>query len=293
MSKPSSSSDIEALKHVPVSNMRRLQIKYREELAEFFGTFTLIVFGVAVVAQTVLSGGNAGSPLGIHIGWGMAVTMGIYASGGISGAHLNPAVTIALAVHSGFKWSKVPSFILAQFLGAFAAALIVYLNYMSAFTAFDGGNRTVPDLGLSAADAKIATAGIFSTYPQAYMTTAGAFFSEFFGTCMLMMGILAIGESRNSAAPKTYGPVAVGLLVLTIGVSLGVQTGYAINPARDFGPRCAAALIGYGSKVFTAFNAYFWIPIVAPVAGAVVGGYVFKALTHWDAEEAELVNGQQ
>ena len=115
----------------------------REAAAEFFGTFLLIAFGVGVVAQTVLSQNANGSYLGINIGWGLAVTLGIYASAGVSGAHLNPAVTVALALRRGFPWAKVGPFVIAQVAGAFAASALVYLTYREAFTAFDGGVRLV------------------------------------------------------------------------------------------------------------------------------------------------------
>ncbi|KAI9168371.1 glycerol channel [Blastocladiella emersonii ATCC 22665] len=273
-----------------ISGLRRLQIQYREELSEFFGTLIMLLFGLGVVAQTVLSKGAAGDSLSIHISWCLAVVFGIYCSAP-SGAHLNPSVTIGLAVHGGFAWSKVPRYILAQMLGGVVAGLLVYINYISAFNAYDGGVRTVPQRG-DAAAAKIATAGVFATYPADYLNIPGMFFSEFFATMLLFIGILAIGEAKNANAPKSYGPIAVGLLVLVIGCTFGVQTGYAMNPARDFGPRLATFIVGYGSAVFTAYDGYFWVPIVAPVLGAVFGGYVFKLFLHWDEDEAKLVKGE-
>src|ERR671911_2259989 len=134
----------------------------REAAAEFFGTFILIAFGVGVVAQTVLSRGANGSFLAINIGWGLAVMLGVYAAGGVSGAHLNPAVTLALAVTRGFPWAKVPAYVVAQIAGAFAAAALVYVTYAEAFTAFDGGVRQI--------SGPQATAGIFATYPQPFLS---------------------------------------------------------------------------------------------------------------------------
>ncbi|KND04976.1 MIP family channel protein [Spizellomyces punctatus DAOM BR117] len=245
--------------------------QFREELAELLGTFILIIFGNGVVAQVVLHNNKNGEYLSINIGWGLGVLFGIYASGGISGAHLNPAVTISNAIHKGFPWRKVPGYVIAQILGAFLAAAVIFGNYHAALDAFDGGDRQT--LGPKA------TAGIFSTYPQPYLSTVAAFFSEFLGTAILMIGIYACSEAGNSAAPDGYGPIAVSLLVMAIGMALGSETGYAINPARDLGPRTLTAIAGWGSEPFTAYNHYFWIPIVGPIVGGVFGGYVFRALS--------------
>jgi|SRR4051812_8807402 len=239
----------------------------REMLAEFLGTFVLLVFGLGVVAQTVLSRQAAGSMLSINICWGIAVMMGCYVSAGVTGAHLNPAVTIALAVHRRFPWSKVASYIAAQFIAALAASFIIFTAYYDSLAAFDGGVRHVTG--------ELATAGIWATYPQPFTSTAIGFVNEALGTAMLMGVILGITDTRNSPAPQGLTPVIVGLLVMAIGASLGFNTGYAINPARDFGPRVFTALAGWGSGVFTAANAWWWVPIVAPCVGAVAGGWVY------------------
>jgi len=239
----------------------------REMLAEFLGTFVLLVFGLGVVAQTVLSRQAAGSMLSINICWGIAVMMGCYVSAGVTGAHLNPAVTIALAVHRRFPWSKVAPYIAAQFIAALAASFIIFTAYYDSLAAFDGGVRHVTG--------ELATAGIWATYPQPFTSTAIGFVNEALGTAMLMGVILGITDTRNSPAPQGLTPVIVGLLVMAIGASLGFNTGYAINPARDFGPRVFTALAGWGSGVFTAANAWWWVPIVAPCVGAVAGGWVY------------------
>src|SRR5262245_37781134 len=151
----------------------------REMLAEFLGTFVLIVFGVGVVAQTVLSKGSAGTPLSINVGWGLAVTMGCYVSAGVTGAHLNPAVTLALAVHRAFPWNKVALYVAAQLVGAFVASVVVYLTYREALTAFDGGLRQVTGAQ--------ATAGIWATYPQPFLSTfPGGFIDQVVGTALLV-----------------------------------------------------------------------------------------------------------
>jgi aquaporin-3 len=243
----------------------------REAVAEFLGTMTLIVFGCGVVAQVVLSRQTAGEYLSINLAWGLAVTMAVYVAGGVSGAHLNPAVTIALAVLRGFSWSKVAPYIVAQVAGAFVGALIVYVGYMEAFTNFDNGIRQV--------SGPQGTAGIFATYPQAYLSTfPGGFLDQVIGTALLVGVIFGISDARNTPPPAGMAPIAVGLLVVVIGAAWGFNAGYAINPARDFGPRLFTFVAGWGGDVFRAGNSWWWVPIVAPVIGGVLGGFVYDAL---------------
>ena len=240
----------------------------RELLAEFLATFVLIVFGAGVVAQVVLSRQGAGTFLSINFAWGLAVTMGCYVAGGVSGAHMNPAVTLALAVHRGFAWRKVLPYSLAQIAGAFTAAAIVYVTYLEALNAFDGGVRQV--LGPQG------TAGIWATYPQPYLSTfPGGFIDQVVGTALLVGVIFAISDARNVPPPAGLAPLLVGLLVAVIGMSFGFNAGYAINPARDFGPRLFTAVAGWGAEVFRAGNAWWWVPIVAPCLGGVLGGWVY------------------
>src|SRR5947208_1095775 len=241
---------------------------WREVLAEFFGTFILIVFGVGVVAQVVLSKSAAGSPLSINIACGLAVTMACYVCAGVTGAHLNPAVPLGLAVHRKFPWSKVLPYAVAQVAGAFAASAVVYLTYREALAVYDGGVRQV--LGPQG------TAGIWATYPQAFLSVfPGGFIDQVVGTALLFGVILGITDDRNAPAPKGLVPVVVGLLVVLIGATFGFNAGYAINPARDFGPRLFTAVAGWGSEVFRAGNGWWWIPIVAPPIGGVLGGWVY------------------
>jgi MIP family channel proteins len=240
----------------------------RELLAEFFGTFVLIVFGIGVVAQVVLSRSTAGSYLSINIAWGLAVTMGCYVSAGVTGAHLNPAVTVALAAHRRFPWGKVLPYSIAQTLGAFAASAVVYLTYREALSAFDAGVRHV--LGPQG------TAGIWATYPQPFLSVfPGGFVDQVVGTALLVAVILGITDTRNSPAPAGLAPVVVGLLVVLIGTTFGFNSGYAINPARDFGPRLFTSVAGWGSGVFTAANHWWWVPVIAPIVGGVAGGWIY------------------
>lgn len=242
----------------------------REAAAEFLGTFVLIVFGVGVVAQTVLSAGANGSFLTINIGWGLAVMLGVYVSGGVSGAHLNPAVTLALAVTRGFPWAKVAPFVAAQMAGAFVAAAVVYLTYYEAFTAFDGGLRQITGAQ--------ATAGIFATYPQPFLSIMGGFIDQVVGTALLMATILGVTDPRNNSTPNWLTPVIVGGIVTAIGVSFGFNAGYAINPARDLGPRLFTAVGGWGTGVFSAAGGWWWVPVIAPCVGAVLGAFAYDLL---------------
>src|SRR6478736_6732904 len=252
----------------------------REAAAEFFGTFILIAFGVGVVAQTVLSKNAAGSTLSINIAWGLAVTLGVYASAGVSGAHLNPAVTIALAVHRAFPWSKVAPYTIAQVAGAFAGAALVYGTYREALGAFDGGMRMV--------EGATGTAGIFATYPQPFLSIAGGFVDQVVGTMLLMTGIMAVTDQRNVAPPAWLVGPLVGLIVVAIGMAFGFNAGYAINPARDLGPRLFTFVAGWGSNVFTAGGGWWWVPIAAPIVGAILGAFLYDLFVnkHHQAPEA-------
>jgi len=240
----------------------------REAAAEFLGTFTLIVFGSAVVAQVVLSGGSHGGYVSINVAWGLAVTMGVYVSAGVSGAHLNPAVTLALAVHRQFPWRKVLPYGAAQLAGAFAASAVTFATYREAFDRFDGGLRQVTG--------PRATAGIFATYPQEFLSNVpGGLVDQVVGTALLILVIFALGDRRNSPPEAAVAPVVVGLLVVLIGMTFGFNAGYAINPARDLGPRLFTAIAGWGAEVFRAGNHWWWVPIVGPCVGALVGGAVY------------------
>ena len=242
----------------------------RELLAEFFGTFVLIVFGVGVVAQVLLSRSTAGTYLSINIAWGLAVTMGCYVSAGVTGAHLNPAVTVALATHRRFPWHKVLPYSAAQIAGAFVASAVVFLVYREAIGAFDGGIRQV--VGPQG------TAGIWATYPQPFLSNVpGGLIDQIVGTALLVAVIFGITDTRNSPAPAGLAPVIVGLLVVLIGATFGFNSGYAINPARDFGPRLFTAVAGWGGDVFRVAHGWWWVPIVGPLVGGVIGGWVYDA----------------
>ena len=229
-------------------------------LGELIGTMILIIFGGGVVAGVVLKGTKSQNSgwIVITMGWGLGVATAVYAVGGISGAHINPAVTVGLALIGEFAWSQVPSYIAAQMIGAFIGATLVWLHYYPHW-------KETEDQG-----AKLA---VFSTGPAIRHTPANLF-SEIFGTFVLVLGILAIGAN---AFTEGLNPLIVGFLIVVIGLSLGGTTGYAINPARDLGPRIAHFLlpiIGKGSSDWK----YSWIPVVGPIIGGGLGALFYAAV---------------
>ncbi len=237
------------------------------ELAgELLGTFILIIFGVGVVAQVVASGnGDAAS---IHWAWGFGVTFGVYVAGRVSGAHLNPAVTLALAMFRGFSWAKVLPYWIAQFLGAFLAALVVRWNYTEALNSFDPGLTSKSQ-------------GVFSTLPDTAHGVGqfGALRDQIIGTAILLILIAAVTDVLNSAPGANLAPFIIGLIVVAIGMAIGSNAGYAINPARDFGPRVAEWLTGYENAMRdTTGKFYFWVPIVGPLIGGPLGIVIYDLL---------------
>jgi MIP family channel proteins len=249
-------------------------------VGEFLGTALLILLGDGVVAGSVLLKRSADTMV-ITTGWGLAVALAVYLSGRLSGGHVNPAVTLALASRGAFPPSRVFPYWCAQLAGAFAGALLVYMDYAEAFLAFERDGHWIRG---AMAEGKLlgpaaGGAGIFATYP-AFDTTWRNFFSEFLGTAVLLVGVRALTDRRNAAPGGYVEPLALGGLVWAIGLSLGGLTGYAINPARDFGPRLASALLGWGPAVFQSHGGYFWIPIVAPLAGGLAGIFLYDLAIH-------------
>jgi glycerol uptake facilitator protein len=240
-------------------------------LAEALGTMLLVLLGDGVVANVVLNrtkGHNSGWIV-ITVGWGIAVAMAVYAVGRISGAHLNPAVTIGLSAIGSFPWADAPGYIAAQMVGGFIGAVLVWVTYLSHWEA--------------TADpaAKLA---VFSTGP-AVRNTAANLIVELIGTAVLLFGILAIAANAQTLSrpgdvdlsfvfSRGLQPLLVGVLVLGIGLSLGGPTGYAINPARDLAPRIAHAILPIPGKGGSDWN-YAWIPIVGPIVGGVVGAGLY------------------
>jgi glycerol uptake facilitator protein len=239
-------------------------------LAEFFGTAILIILGDGVVANVVLRGtkGNNAGWIVITAGWAFGVTIAVYAVNAISGAHLNPAVSIALASIGTFAWSKVPAYVAAQVAGGFVGGVIVWLTYLPHW-------KATPE-----PDTKLA---VFATGP-AIRATGPNLLSEIIGTFILVLAILAVLGSGNfvpgSDLAKGIGPMLVGVIVMAIGLSLGGTTGYAINPARDLGPRLAHAILPIAGKGGSDWR-YAWIPIVGPIIGGVLGAMGYDLM--WGA----------
>src|SRR5260370_35512166 len=234
-----------------------------ELIAEFFGTLVLILFGDGVVAMVVLFGNGVpgevvhGGFTNITIGWGLGVTMGIYIAGRISGGHLSSAGTNALAIYRGFPWRKGGPYIGAQVLGAFIAAALVFWNYARAFHAAD------PQLDHSA--------GVFTTFPFFPDSPSAGLVDQTIGTALLVLLVLAIIDERTQPPGPNLTPVLIGALVMAIGMSFGGMHGYAINPARDFGPRLFTAVAGFKNNGLTNGPKVFWVPIIGPILGGILG----------------------
>lgn len=257
-----------------------------EMLAEFLGTFVLVLFGCASVAVAIVGLSGSGRQVGdfgpanwliIIWGWGFAVAFGAYVAGGISGAHINPAVSLAFAVRRIFPWRKLVPYWVAQTVGAFLAAGVVYSVYSWAIDAFNAQE------GLARSES-LDTYAIFATFPAEYFGDSwwGPLLDQIVGTAALLLLICALIDKCNSAPSSNMGPFLIGMVVTTIGLTFGPNAGYAINPARDFGPRLWTYFTGWGDIAFPGtyeyFSFYFWIPIVGPLIGAVIGALVYDLL---------------
>ncbi|XP_043978779.1 aquaporin-7 [Gambusia affinis] len=240
----------------------------RVGLAEFLATYIMMTLGLGSVAQVVTGDGVFGTFFSINIGFGLAVAMGVHIGGTVSGAHMNAAVSFALCVFGQLPWKRLPLYIFAQLFGSFLAAATVFAVYYDAISDYSGGNLTVTG--------EKGTAGIFATYPAPYLSVFGGFFDQVFGTAILLLCLMALSDEKNKPAAKGTESIFVGLLVVLIGISLGSNSGYAINPTRDFGPRLFTAMAGWGLDVFRAGNYWFWVPIVATPIGAVLGAGLYK-----------------
>jgi glycerol uptake facilitator protein len=236
-------------------------------LAELIGTMLLIIFGDGVVANVVLakSKGQQGGWMVIATGWGLGVAVAVYAVGTISGGHINPAVTLGLAAIGQFPWALVPGYVVAQLVGAFLGAIVVWLAYLPHWAVTDDPARKL---------------GVFCTIP-AIRRPAANLLTEIIGTFVLVLGALAIPSKENlvpqSGFSTGFGPFLIGALVWAIGLSLGGPTGYAINPARDLGPRLAHLLLPIRGKGKSDLG-YAWVPVLGPVLGGIMGALFYKEL---------------
>jgi len=253
----------------------------REFLAEFLGTFLLVVFGAGSVAQAVLSLGQKGNFFSINWGWGLGVMLGMLVSGGVSGGHINPAITVAVASLGKFPWRKVPHYLAAQYLGALTGSGVIYLVYWDALVWYEhdrGEYRSTPE-----------TASIFSTFPARHLTLTGGIVDQVVGTAMLLLCVCAITDRRNMQVSKQLVPLFIGLTVLGIGICFGFNSGYAINPARDFAPRVFSFFTGWGVEVFSYGDQWWIVPVLATHVGAVLGAWLYYITIelHWSADGNE------
>ncbi|GAA5931669.1 uncharacterized protein JCM15063_001532 [Sporobolomyces koalae] len=269
--------DMAAQEGPPIRNLwGTIRYALREPMAEFLGTMILVVLGIGADCQTKISGNNAGDFSSQNWTWGFAVMTSVYVAGGISGGHTNPAVTVSLAVFRGFPWKMVPRYILAQILGAFVGALMIYGNYKRAIHQYDPYKRIhaqeYPPLNASGT--------LFFTAPAVSVgTTPLGFAQEILAGGVLMIAVLALGDENNAPPGAGLGAIVLGFVVVAIGMSNGFISGYAINPARDLGPRFALWAVGYGTKVWTHDNCW-WIfgPLLGPLVGSIAGCLAYDLL---------------
>ncbi|XDV20367.1 hypothetical protein PO909_025711 [Leuciscus waleckii] len=250
----------------------------RQGLAECLGTLILVMFGCGAVAQVILSEGSHGRFLTINLAFGFAATLGILVCGQVSGGHLNPAVTFALCLLGREKWRKFPVYFLFQTIGSFLGAAIIFADYHDAMYEFAGESNLLLVTGPKA------TAGIFATYPNPHLTILNGFFDQVIGTASLIVCILAIVDPYNNPIPQGLEAFTVGFSILVIGLSMGFNSGYAVNPARDFGPRLFTAMAGWGGEVFTTRQCWFLVPIFAPFLGSIIGVIVYQLMVGWHVE---------
>jgi len=243
-------------------------------IAEFLGTALLIFFGTGCVAALKLGGADLGL-WEISVIWGIGVSMGVYLAAGVSGAHLNPAVSIALWLFGTFERNKVPAYILAQTAGAFCAAALVYGLYSSLFFDFEQAQQMT-----RGSVASLELASVFSTYPHPSLSIGQAFLVEVVITAILLGMIMALTDDGNGLPRGPLAPLLIGLLIAVIGGAMGPLTGFAMNPARDFGPKLMTFFAGWGQVAFTGGRdiPYFLVPLIAPVIGACLGAAGYKAL---------------
>ena len=271
--------------------VRPLPVTWRKGLvgdlwAEFFGCFILISFGDGVVAMLWALIGSGRSSAGalqssgdwllITWGWCLAVVFAVYTVGGITGGHINPAITLGAALRKEFPWRKVPSYWIAQILGCFVGAALVYVVYVEAINHYDTVNHIVRGTPKS-----VATYSTFATFPAPYFhSVVGPLIDQIVGTFFLALFVFAVTDEFNLPVRANMAPWIVGMIVMAVGVSFGANAGYAINPARDFGPRIFAWIAGWGKVAFPGdyanISTYFWVPIVGPLIGAAIAAFAYN-----------------
>ncbi|MFP6672537.1 MAG: MIP/aquaporin family protein [Pirellulaceae bacterium] len=289
-----------------LEQVNMFRVEKKEFFAELLGTLVLMIFGLAVNAQVSLGDQQYGTYLSINLGWGLAVVFGVYVAGGVTGAHINPAVTLALAVNRQFPWSKVLPYMAAQFIGAFLASALIYVVYVEAIDAYEvavaqeivvqESTEEVSEVMAVTAEEPpprtLKTAGIWATYPRQFSTRRwisnwSGFLDQVVGTALLLLCICALTDKRNMAPKSNLAPLLIGAVVLMIGMSMGANCAYAINPARDLSPRLFTWLAGWGDQVFRSPNTtWYLVPIMGPFLGGIIGVQLYRLMiSRWHAEE--------
>ncbi|XP_017694505.1 PREDICTED: aquaporin-10 isoform X2 [Lepidothrix coronata] len=258
----------------------------RECLAELLCTFVLITITLAGAAQRVTSEETKGDILTSYLAGALAVMVGIYIGGGISGAHMNPSFTLAMCLTKKFPWWKFPIFVLVEALASFLSAGVVYVLYYDAIWHYSNGTLTV--------SGPRETASIFATYPADNVSLANGFVDQVIGTGVLLTGVMGIMDNRNKGVPEGLDPVIIAMLVLSIEVSMGANCGCPLNPTRDIGPRLFTYLAGWGPEVFSRGNGWWWVPLVAPLLGSAVGTYLYQLFVafHYPEEDGDALEEQ-
>ncbi|XP_015462989.2 aquaporin-10a [Astyanax mexicanus] len=263
--------------------MMKMKIKNdlaRECLGEIIGTFVLLLFGCSGAAQVKTGRDMKGQFLSANLSFAVGVMSAMYLSMGVSGAHLNPAVSLSFCVLGNLPWRKLLPYSLSQVLGAYLASAVVFFMYYDAIMEYSGGVLTVTGPN--------ETASIFATYPSEGMSLQTNFFDQVVGTATLLLCILPLNDKRNRPAPEALLPPIVAAVVLGIAMSMSSNCGGAINPARDLGPRLFTFTAGWGTEVFTSFSYFFWVPLVAPLVGAVLGSIFYLVFIQWHLPELEI-----
>ncbi|CEF69327.1 Major intrinsic protein family and Aquaporin-like domain-containing protein [Strongyloides ratti] len=259
------------------------QVTVREILAEFIATLFFVMIGTAANVQFASTGGS--NMVVIPIAWGIGFAFSVYLASAVSGAHINPAISVAQAILGNLSFAKLPHYILSQLVGAFMGTLITYTSK------YDDIQKISRMFGNNTYAGDIQVAGLFTTFPAPHMTAFGSFFDQLIGTAILSGCICLITDRRHHIHQGVVPALAGGIMAM-IALTYGTNGGFAINPARDFGPRFFTWIVGYGSKVFSYGNYYFWIPIVGPFIGALIGAWIYKLFVglHGLSEVLEITN---
>ncbi|MFT7805162.1 aquaporin-10 [Arapaima gigas] len=261
---------------------RKLRVRntlVRECMGEILGTFVLLLFGCAAAAQVKTSRETKGQFLSVNMAFSVGLMSAMYLCRTVSGAHLNPAVSFSFCVLGRLRWKKLLPYSFSQVLGAYLASAVAFILYYDAIMQYGQGKLTV--IGPNE------TASIFATYPSEYMTLGGSFLDQVVGTATLLLCILPLDDKLNGPAPDALLPPIVATVVLGISMSMSSNCGAAINPARDLGPRLFTLTAGWGTEVFTCYNYWFWVPLVAPMLGSIIGCCMYLVFIQWHLPDPE------